>query len=103
MVLQRTHPEDRALVHRTLDQASSDGKDSDYEHRLLMPDGSVKHVHVVAHAVRDHVDRPGFVGALMDVTAAKRADEELRKAQAELAHTTRVTTLGELTASIATR
>ena len=101
MVLQRTHPEDRAVVHRTLDHASSDGNDLDYEHRLLMPDGSVKHVHVVAHAVRDHADRLEFIGALMDVTAAKRADEELRKAQTELAHTTRVTTLGELTASIA--
>ena len=41
MVLQRTHPEDRAVVHRTLDHASSDGNDLDYEHRLLMPDGSV--------------------------------------------------------------
>ena len=81
--------------------ASSDGKDLDYEHRLLMPDGSVKHVHVVAHAVRDHADQLEFIGALMDVTAAKRAEEELRKAQTELAHTTRVTTLGELTASIA--
>ena len=39
----------------------------------------------------------------MDITATKRADAEeaLRKAQAELAHVTRVTTLGELTASIA--
>jgi PAS domain S-box-containing protein len=101
MVLQRTHPEDRAVVHRTLDHASSDGNDLDYEHRLLMPDGSVKHVHVVAHAVRDHADQLEFIGALMDVTGAKRADEELRKAQTELAHTTRVTTLGELTASIA--
>jgi PAS domain S-box-containing protein len=101
MVLQRTHPEDRALVRRTLDHASSDGKDLDYEHRLLMPDGSVKHVHVVAHAVTDQADRLEFIGALMDVTAARRADEELHRARTELAHTTRVTTLGELTASIA--
>src|SRR4029077_910417 len=42
-----------------------------------------------------------FVGAVMDVTAAKRASEELHEAQAALAHVTRVTTLGELTASIA--
>jgi C4-dicarboxylate-specific signal transduction histidine kinase len=68
---------------------------------LLMPDGSVKHVHVVAHAVRDKSGGVEFVGALMDVTAAKRAAEELHKAQTELAHVTRVTTLGELTASIA--
>jgi hypothetical protein len=46
MVLQRIHPEDRALVQRTIDRASSDGKDFDYEYRLLMPDASVKHVHL---------------------------------------------------------
>jgi PAS domain S-box-containing protein len=101
MVLQRTHPGDRALVQRTLDHASSAGEDLDYEHRLLMPDGSVKHVHVAAHAVRDQAGQLEFIGALMDVTAAKRAAEELLKAQTELAHTTRVTTLGLLTASIA--
>jgi len=50
MVLQRVHPEDRALVQQTIDRASSYGKDFDYEYRLLMPDGSVKHVHVVARA-----------------------------------------------------
>jgi PAS domain S-box-containing protein len=100
MVLQRIHPEDRALVQRTIERASSE-KDLDYEYRLLMPDASVKHVHVVAHAVRDHGDQLEFIGALMDVTAAKQAEEELHKTQTELAHVTRVTALGELTASIA--
>src|SRR6201987_3401079 len=56
MIIRRTHPEDRALVQRTLERASKEGKDSDYEYRLLMPDGSIKHVHVVAHAVRDQAD-----------------------------------------------
>ena len=101
MVLQRTHPDDLALVQRTIDRASSDGKDFDYRYRLLMPDGAVKHVHVAAHAVRDQADQLEFIGALIDVTAAKQAEEELHKAQTELAHATRVTTLGELTASIA--
>jgi PAS domain S-box-containing protein len=101
MVLQRVHPEDRALVRGTIERASSEGKDFDYEYRLLMPDGSVKHVHVVAHAVRDHGGQLEFIGALMDVTAARQAGEELHKTQAELAHVTRVTMLGELTVSIA--
>jgi PAS domain S-box-containing protein len=101
MVFQRVHPEDRALVQRTIDRASSYGKDFDYEYRLLMPDGSVKHVHVVAHAVRDHAGKLEFIGALMDVTAAKQAEEQLHRTQTELAHVTRVTTLGELTASLA--
>ena len=53
MILQRTHPEDLALVQGIIDRASRDGKDFDYEHRLLMPDGAVKHIHVAAHAIRD--------------------------------------------------
>jgi C4-dicarboxylate-specific signal transduction histidine kinase len=66
-----------------------------------MPDGSVKYVHVVTHAVRDESGKLEFVGAVLDVTERKQAEEALHKAQAELAHVTRVTTLGEMTASIA--
>jgi PAS domain S-box-containing protein len=100
MVLQRVHPQDLALVQRSIDSASSDGKDFDYEHRLLMPDGSVKYVHVVAHTLTDASGSIELFGAVMDVTTAKRAAEELHKAQIELAHVTRMTTLGELVASI---
>jgi PAS domain S-box-containing protein len=81
MVLERVHPEDKALVQYTLDRASGDAKDFDYEHRLLMPDGSVKYIHVVAHAVRDRTGIPRFVGALMDVTAAKGAQDALRESE----------------------
>ncbi len=101
MILQRVHPEDVPLVQRQIDRASIDGKGFEFEHRLLMPDGSVKYVHVVAQAVRDQRGQLEFIGALMDVTAAKKAEEDLRKAQADLAHVTRVTTLGEIAASIA--
>jgi PAS domain S-box-containing protein len=116
LLFQRIHPEDRAFVQATLDRASMDGTDLDIEHRLLMPEGSVKYVHLVGRTVNDEtasIERAGldcfglesagleFVGAVMDVTAAKRAAEELHEAQAALAHVTRVTTLGELTASIA--
>ena len=101
LVLQRIHPEDIALVQQTIDRASRDGTDWDLEHRLLMPDSSVKYVHVVTHAVRDESGKLEFVGAVLDVTERKQAEEALHKAQAELAHVTRVTTLGEMTASIA--
>jgi C4-dicarboxylate-specific signal transduction histidine kinase len=84
-----------------IDRASRDRKDWELEHRLLMPDGSVKSVRVVVRAVRDESGRVvEFVGAIMDVSAAKQAEQELRQAQTELAHISRVTTLGELTASI---
>jgi PAS domain S-box-containing protein len=101
LLIQRIHPTDVARVRQLIDRASRDGKDWELEHRLLMPDGSVKSVYVVARAVTDESGRPEFVGAIMDVSAARRAEQELRQAQAELAHVTRVTTLGELTASIA--
>ena len=100
MVLQRVHPEDRALVQTTLDRASRDGKDFDYECRLLTA-GSTKYVHVVAHAVGDQADQLEFIGAVMDVTEAKRVEEQMHQARADLAHVARVMTIGELTAAIA--
>ncbi len=101
MVLQRVHPDDLALAHRMIEHASSTGSNFDFEHRLLMPDGAVRYVHVVGRAVRDQEGELEFIGSVMDVTAAKRGEESLHKAQADLAHATRVTTLGELAASIA--
>src|SRR2546425_1463743 len=101
LLLQRVHPEDAALVKQTIERASQDGKNFEHEYRLLMPDGSVKHVHVVAHALSDESGSVEFVGAVMDVTVAKQAEEALRQAQADLAHGNRVTTMGELTASLA--
>jgi len=101
MVFQRAHPDDRAFVANTIDRVSRDGKDADYEHRLLMPDGSIKYVHVVAHGIKNQASQLEFIGAVMDITATRHAEEKLHNAQAELAHITRLTTLGELTASIA--
>jgi len=66
-----------------------------------MPGGSIKHVHVVAHAVRDKADQLEFIGAVMDVTEARRIEDQMHQARAELAHVARVSTLGELTAAIA--
>jgi len=52
-----------------------DGKDFEFEHRLLMPDGSLKYVHIVAHAERDESGELEFVGAVMDTTESKRAEK----------------------------
>ena len=104
LISQRVHPEDAALVKETIERATKDGRDFDFEHRLLMPDGSVKHVHIVAHAERDEADEIEFVGAVMDVSDHKQAEEALealRQAQTDLARANRVTTMGELTASLA--
>ena len=108
LAFQRTHPEDALGLKQVVARASQDGKDFDFEHRLLMPDGSVKYVHVVAHCEKGEPGEVEYVGALMDVTAVKEAEgkiklaeEALRQAQADLAHVNRVTTMGELTASLA--
>jgi signal transduction histidine kinase len=101
LVLQRVHPEDAVQVKQTIESASMNGKDFEHECRLVMPDTSVKYVHVAAHALSDKSGRIEFVGAVMDVTERERAEEALREAQANLARVSRVTTMGELTASLA--
>ena len=54
LILQRVHPDDAPLVRETIVRASQDGRDFEHEYRLVMPDGAVKHVDVVAHALSQH-------------------------------------------------
>ena len=84
-VLQRVHPEDRALVQERIDRAYRDGKDCHVECRLLLPDDSVKHVRIVAHASKNELGTIEFIGAVMDVTAQRQARAELEKAFEEIA------------------
>jgi PAS domain S-box-containing protein len=98
LVFRRTHPEDRALVRRSIDRALQERAAFDFEHRFQMPDGSIKYVRVVGHpAINAGSGDIKFVGAITDVTDRER----LRQAQADLAHINRVTAMGELTASLA--
>jgi C4-dicarboxylate-specific signal transduction histidine kinase len=82
-----------------IDRARGDGSDFEYEHRLQMPDHSVKYLHMVGHGTRDRNGRLEYIGAVQDVT--ERRLSELGKVRWELAHVARVTSLGVLTASIA--
>src|SRR6266481_609263 len=91
---QRVHPEDRATVQKTIEQAVRDEKDFDHEYRLLMPDGSVKYVHARARAVRDASGSIEFVGAVTDVTAAKETERKLRRSEAYLAEAQRLSHTG---------
>jgi len=100
LILQRVHPEDALHVKQMIESASMKGQDFELEYRLLMPDNSVKYVHVVAHALSDKSGKI-VLGAVMDVTERKRAEEALREAHANLARVSRVTMMGELTASLA--
>ena len=103
VILQRVHREDAASVKETVERASQDGKDFEHEYRLVMPESGVKHVHVVGHAERDESDEIEFVGAVMDVTAAKQAEEALRRSEGYLADAQRLTGTGSWAWNVATR
>jgi PAS domain S-box-containing protein len=103
--VQRIHPDDRTRVVETAERANSAGKDFESHFRVVLPDGTTKYVYGIAHPVFNASgDVAEFVGFVMDVTERKQAEEErerLRQVQADLAHLSRVTTMGELTASVA--
>ena len=101
LILQRVHPDDRELVLHEIDRAARGEPDDDYEHRLVMPDGAVKHLTVRTHRAKYESGEEELVGALMDVTATRETQEALHTAQAELARVARVTALGQMSASIA--
>jgi PAS domain S-box-containing protein len=93
-LVQRTHPDDRAAVQRTIDRASNDGNDYEHEYRLLMPDGSVRYVHAVAHTVSNASGGVEFVGAVTDVTVVKETERKLRRSEAYLAEAQRLSHTG---------
>lgn len=101
LVLARIHPEDSAMVQQLVDRVTKEKSDFDFEHRLLMPNGSVKYVRAAGRPSKGQSGSFEFMGFVSDITERKLGEEALQKAQAELTHVTRVTTLGELTASIA--
>src|SRR6266403_2209330 len=103
-VLQRTHPEDRAFLQERLDQAARDRNAFDFEHRLLMPNGSCKYVRVVGRpSTNDESGDFEFVGAVTDVTESKRAEESLRRSEGYLAEAQRLTHTGSWACNMATR
>ena len=105
MVLDRTHPDDRMRLRQIIDRASIERNEFTAEHRLLMADGSVKYLRAVAHpSTGEDPESFVFVGAVMDITERKRAEDErerLRRLEADLAHMNRVSMMGELAASLA--
>ena len=97
----RVHPEDLGLMDDMIAKAQRAVSNFEYEQRLLMPDHSVKYLHLIAHGNRDNQGQQEYIGAVQDVTQRRLAEEALAKARAELARVARVTSLGMLTASIA--
>ncbi len=102
-VLQRVHPDDRALAQQIIGRASQIGTDFEHEYRLLLSDGRIKHVHAIAHALKDASGNIEFVGAVTDITSIKRAEEELRTSEAYLAEAQRLTRMGSWVWEVAGR
>jgi formate hydrogenlyase transcriptional activator len=84
LVIQRVHPEDRGFVQKVIERAAQGGSDFDIEHRVLMPDGRIKYLHVVAHRRCNDSGHVEFIGAVRDVTAEKIARQKLKQDEAEL-------------------
>src|SRR5882672_7371063 len=94
LILQRSHPDDVGRLIEVLERAAQGGDDFDWEHRLLMPDGSIKHLHDLAHCVRDEAGNEEIVGAITDITERKVAEEAIRRSEAYLAEAQRLSQTG---------
>jgi PAS domain S-box-containing protein len=103
LIRTRVHPEDVSLIEKMkmVDQAQDSASDFEWQYRLLMPDHSIKYMHAVARAIRDHDGQLEYIAVVQDVTTRRMSEEALAKARSELAKVARVTSLGVLTASIA--
>jgi PAS domain S-box-containing protein len=94
MVLQRIHADDRARAQQVIERAARAGTDFELEHRLLVPGGAIKHVHVRAHTHRDSAGKIEFIGAVTDISERKKAEEGLKSSEAYLAEAQRLSHTG---------
>jgi PAS domain S-box-containing protein len=101
LILDRLHPDDRDWVAGAFSDAAHTGKDIDARFRILLPGGEVRHLHLIGHVTGWQEAHPVIIGAVQDITEAKRAEIALDRARAELEYAARVMSLGVLTASIA--
>ena len=99
----RLHPDDRSMADDLFVRLAAGELDIDMEQRLIMPDASLRYVHMVINAIDpdSNAHSREYVAALMDITSERKAEQALFDSQAQLAHVTRMTSLGELAASIA--
>jgi len=98
--LEIVHPEDRADVERVLVRSSAANSVFSYEGRVILPDGSIRHVQTTGHPTVDRNGDLEFVGTVMDITERKKAEEALTRTQTELAKASRLSSIGQLAGSI---
>jgi formate hydrogenlyase transcriptional activator len=94
LLVQRVHPEDRPNFLKVIESASAGATQFEHTYRWLLPDGSVKHVHAIAHVLQDASGNREFVGAATDITGRKKAEEALRTSEAYLAEAQRLSHTG---------
>ncbi|MDR7420705.1 MAG: PAS domain S-box protein [Armatimonadota bacterium] len=100
--LAAVHPEDVAAVRSAVDAALHTGAPYSLEHRIVLPDGSVKFVHERAEVVRDEAGRPlRMIGTVQDITARKEAEDALRVSRERLQHAQKMEAVGQLAGGIA--
>ncbi|HEX4166576.1 MAG TPA: AAA family ATPase, partial [Bryobacteraceae bacterium] len=103
--LERIHPEDRQKVNLASETMFRTKANCDVEFRIVKPDGTIKHIHGIGQPVLDPAGQLAQVlGTMVDVTEHKHAEEardRVRQLEADLAHITRVSTIGEMAASLA--
>jgi PAS domain S-box-containing protein len=103
--LQRIHPEDRARYEGLFKRAIAEKSDLDEEFRILLPNSTVRYIRSLGHPVLDVFGEvTQMIGVIIDVTESRQAEQEherLRQELAHLSHLNRVSTIGELTASLA--
>jgi PAS domain S-box-containing protein len=100
LALNPVHPEDLSLVQEMVDRSAREGGNLDFETRLLMPDETVKHVHIVLQNI-GQPGKPELVGAVTDISQRKRAEAELRRAHDHLTEAQRLSQTGSFTADLA--
>jgi signal transduction histidine kinase len=99
--LERIHPQDRAAFEDMLERAVRRGSDFQCDFRIITPSGITKYVHSLGRVTGNGAGHTEFVGTVMDVTERRIAEEALRSAVADLERASRLSTMGQLTASIA--
>src|SRR5580692_3895712 len=95
--LERIHPEDRPQIEQSarMEASGKEWLDSQNDFRIILPNGTIKHLHSVAHSVRDDSGEiTEVVGTVMDVTERKRAEEKLRRTEADLLEAQRISQTG---------
>ena len=80
----RVHPEDFPMLEDMVARARRGEGQFAYEHRIVMPDGSIKYIHLVGHTIRDANGRLEYIGAAQDVTQRRLAEEQLRERELNL-------------------